>query len=214
MNDEVDKLAKVIWDYCKMRQDLVKSDAIIALGSMDLRIAEKAAELWHRNLAPVIVTSGGFGRLTGSNWTETEAKKFAEVLYSKGISKDKVLIEDNSTNTAENIRLSIDLLKLNSIQPKRLIIISQPYMERRAYVTFLKLFPNIEVFVTSPDVSYELYPTKEITKEDVLNIMVGDIQRIKLYPSKGFTIPQVIPNEVELAMNKLIKLGYYKQLIK
>ncbi len=215
MNDaEIDRLARIIWDYSQMNHRLEPADAIIAMGSMDLRVAERAAELWNKKLSPIIVASGGFGRLTSSRWTESEAQKFAKVMLAKGVPEQNILVEDRSTNAAENFEFSTEALKEKGIPPKRLIIVTKPYMERRAYATVRKLFPDIEVQLASPEISYENYPTDEIPKDLMINILVGDAQRLMLYPEKGYTIPQDTPKEVEDAMNQLIKLGYDKQLIK
>jgi len=44
--DEVDKNAKIIWDYMLMHQELKKADAILVFGSHDTRAAERGAELF------------------------------------------------------------------------------------------------------------------------------------------------------------------------
>lgn len=44
--------------------------------------------------------------------------------------------------------------------------------------------------------------------------MVGDLQRIKEYPAKGFQIEQEIPDEVWSAYETLVAAGYDKHLIK
>ena len=44
--------------------------------------------------------------------------------------------------------------------------------------------------------------------------MVGDLQRIKIYPKKGFQIFQEIPDDVWQAYKQLVNLGYDKHLIK
>ncbi len=43
---EVLSLAGQLWNYHHMNHELVKSDCILALGSHDLRVADKAAELY------------------------------------------------------------------------------------------------------------------------------------------------------------------------
>ena len=68
--------------------------------------------------------------------------------------------------------------------------------------------------VTSPQIPFDDYATPEIPFEKVINIKVGDLQRIKLYAEKGFQIYQHIPNEVWQAYEQLVKLGFDKQLIK
>jgi uncharacterized SAM-binding protein YcdF (DUF218 family) len=212
--DKVDKLAKILWDYNLMHHSLSPSEAIIALGSMDTRVAERAADIWHDKLAPIVVVSGGFGRLTGDDRSEPEAAKFKRAILQKKVPESAIIVEDKSTNMEDNFRFSMVLLE--DIKPtlSSAIVVTKPYTEKRAYATFKKIYPNIEVSLTSPLISYEEYPHGEITKELMLSILVGDTQRIKLYPAKGFTIVQEMPPIVEDAMNQLINLGYDSQLMK
>jgi hypothetical protein len=43
MSEKADELAKIIWNFSKMdKKKLEKANAILALGSMDLRVAEKS----------------------------------------------------------------------------------------------------------------------------------------------------------------------------
>ena len=78
-------------------------------------------------------------------------------------------------------------------------------MERRSLATFEKR-PGKELRVTSPQLEFEAYCNEEIPMERVINIMVGDLQRIRIYPSRGFQIEQVIPDEVGDAYEQLISL--------
>jgi uncharacterized membrane protein len=48
---------------------------------------------------------------------------------------------------------------------------------------------------------------------DVISIMVGDLQRIKVYADKGFQIHQEIPDEIWSAYEELIAAGYNRHLI-
>jgi hypothetical protein len=43
--------------------------------------------------------------------------------------------------------------------------------------------------------------------------MVGDLQRIKLYPARGWQIEQDIPDEVWQAFERFVRAGYDKYLI-
>ena len=93
------------------------------------------------------------------------------------------------------------------------ILVQKPYMERRAYATFKKRWPEKEVIVTSPQLTFEEYPYSLKPKDDVINILVGDLQRIRVYADKGFQIPQEIPANVWSACEELVKLGFSKHLI-
>ena len=79
--------------------------------------------------------------------------------------------------------------------------------------TLRRVWPEKDAIVTSPAIPFDEYPTDEIPKDDVINIIVGDLQRIMVYPGKGFKIPQEIPDDVIDAYEKLVKLGFTKHLI-
>jgi uncharacterized SAM-binding protein YcdF (DUF218 family) len=199
-----------------MNQNLEKADCILALGSHDVRVAERAAQLYLEGWAPLLVFSGGWGNLTKGIWKESEAEKFAKIVVKMGVPKEKILVENRSKNTGENIQFSYQLLKSKGVLPKNMILVQKPYMERRTYATFMKQWPDkrTKIIVTSPQIPFEQYPNEQISMEEVINIMVGDLQRIKIYPQKGFQIFQKIPKDVLRAYEKLVKLGYTKHLIK
>lgn len=206
-------LAQQLWDYHHVNQNLQKSDCILVLGSHDLRVAERGAELYLQGWAPLLIMSGGLGRLTQEMWSEPEADKFAKIALEMGVPEEALLIENKSTNTGENILFTQQLLQKENLAPERFIVVQKPYMERRSFATFKKHWPEKELIVTSPQLSMQAYPTAEITLEEVIHIMVGDLQRIKVYPEKGFQIEQEIPKEVWEAFEKLVLLGFNSHLI-
>lgn len=211
---EILTLAQKLWDYHQMKFKLEKSDCILALGSHDLRVADRAAELYLKGFAPLLVMSGGLGNFTQEIWTEKEADKFAAIAIKKGVPPQSILIENNSTNTGENILFSKKLLASKKLDPQSFIVVQKPYMERRSYATFKKHWPEKKLSVTSPQISFEEYPTDEIPLERVINIMVGDLQRIKVYPEKGYQVYQEIPMKINTAYERLIQLGFDKHLMK
>jgi uncharacterized SAM-binding protein YcdF (DUF218 family) len=208
------KLATILWDYHHMKHLVKKCDCNLVLGSHDLRVAERGAELYLQGYAPIIIFSGGLGRLTQDMWQETEAEQFAKIAIEKGVPKEAILIENKSTNTGENILFTQQLLKEHNLNPQSFIVVQKPYMERRSYATFKKHWPDKEVIVTSPQISFADYPTSKIPVEKVINIMVGDLQRIRVYAEKGFQVYQEIPKYVWQAYEQLVRLGFDKQLIK
>ena len=79
------------------------------------------------------------------------------------------------------------------------------------------MWPEKEVLVTSPQVSFDEYisgyANKEFSKDEVISIMVGDLQRIKLYAEKGFQIHQEVPHDVWAAYEELVEAGYHQRLV-
>ena len=217
MNESVRSLAQQLWDYHRLGHELVKSDAIMVLCSHDERVAERGAELFLDNWAPLLIFSGGLGVITRGLWSEPEAVRFSRIAESMGVPSERILIEDRSTNTGENVRYTQELLTSAGLDPQRFIAVQKPYMERRTYATFRKIWPEKALVVTSPQVSLDQYLDEyahsALTPEDVVAIMVGDLQRIKLYPEKGFQIPQEIPASVWAAYEELVRAGFNKYLV-
>jgi uncharacterized SAM-binding protein YcdF (DUF218 family) len=211
---EVLSLAQQLWDYHHMDHQLAKADCILALGSHDLRVADRAAELYLEGWAPLVIMSGGLGNFTQQMWTEKEADKFAAIAIQKGVPADAILIENRSTNTGENIMFTQQLLKAKGLNMQSFIVVQKPYMERRSYATFKKHWPDKELMVTSPQIAFDEYANEEIPLEKVIHIMAGDLQRIKLYPAKGFQIHQAIPDHVWDAYERLVALGFDEHLVK
>jgi len=181
-------------------------------------VAERGAELYLMGLAPLMVISGGLGKITKNLWKKTEAEKFAEIAWSMGVPEDKVLLETRSTNTGENIIFSRELICSKGIKLSSIIAVNKPYMERRSYAAIKKQWDIEKVMVTSPQIDFEeylkTYCDGEITREEVISIMVGDLQRIKIYAEKGFQIYQEIPEDVQRAYDKLVEYGFTGHLIK
>jgi len=213
-SNNVDLLAKIIWDYLHLNYKLKKVDCIFALGSIDVRIAQYSAKLFLEGYAPVIIFSGGLGRISKDIFKKSEAEMFADIAIQAGVPQEKIIVENKSSNTGENIAFTKQLLSDRGLNFKTFILVQKPYMERRTYAAFKKLWPEKRFIVTSPPISYEDYPNINISKDEFINIMVGDIQRIKFYPEKGFQIYQEIPDNVWRAYEKLVELGYTDHLIK
>jgi uncharacterized SAM-binding protein YcdF (DUF218 family) len=214
IDEEVLRLAKVLWNYHHMHHNIDKADCILALGSHDTRVADRAAELWLEKRAPYIVFSGGLGNLTSGMWSEPEADTFAKIAINLGVPNDAIYIENKSTNTGENVLFTQQLLAANGLDPEKLIVVQKPYMERRTYATVKRWWPSKELIITSPQLAFEKYPDGEITVEKVIHIMVGDLQRIRFYPEKGYQIYQEIPDDVWESYQRLVEIGYTDHLIK
>lgn len=214
---DVNKNAKIIWNYMLMHTPLEKADAIFVLCSHDTRVAERAAELFNGGYAPLVIVSGGTGKLTQDIFDKPEAEAFKDILVAGGVAEDKIIVEPNATNTGENVRFTYALLRELGKTLRSFILVQKPYMERRTYATFKKQWPDAAttITVTSPVMSYEEYMNgSSIDKELVISVMVGDLQRIREYPKLGFQIEQDIPEGVRQAYQVLMSAGYDKHLVR
>jgi uncharacterized SAM-binding protein YcdF (DUF218 family) len=217
LDNRVRLLAERIWQYHHLNHTVAKADAIVVLCSHDLAVAERGAQLFLEGWAPLLILSGGLGAITRHLWTEPEADKFAAVAIRMGVPRDRILIENQSTNTGENVAFTRRLLQDRKLDLHKIIVVQKPYMERRSYATFKKVWPELDVIVTSPQVSFDdylaRYTHEALSPDEVISIMVGDLQRIRLYPARGFQIPQDIPDDVSAAYDELVRAGFDKHLV-
>ena len=206
-----------IWDYHRLNHQLVPSDAILVLCSHDKIVAERGAQLFLEGWGPLLIFSGGLGIITRHLWKEPEANQFARIAIEMGVPAERIVVENRSTNTGENVLFTKQLLADRALDPQTFIVVQKPYMERRSYATFRNFWPAKEVRVTSPRVTLDEYLTRytndALSPADVIAIMVGDLQRIRLYPDRGFQIPQEIPDDVWHAYEELVEAGYDKYLV-
>ena len=151
-------------------------------------------------------------------WTQSEASRFARIAIAQRVPEDAVLSEDRSTNSGENLIFSRRMLAQRGVTHPRIIGVQKPYMERRLLAAFPVYWPEAEVTVTSWQQTFEEYVSGlsrwERTEEDTIHMIVGDFQRVMVYPELGYQIPQAVPQEVMQAFDALVGLGYTKQLIK
>jgi uncharacterized SAM-binding protein YcdF (DUF218 family) len=195
------KQVKTLWAYMQLNQPVTPADLIIVFGSNDIRVAEYAASLYLQGFAPRIVFSGGLGRFTESLFTKSEAEIFSDIALDMGVKKEHIFIENQSTNTGENIINSARVVTEKQLNAQRILLIQKPYMERRALASFEKQWPlNYQtVTVTSAGGSFFDYINDELSSDFVVQALIADFQRIQEYPKQGFQTEQPIPLEVTAA---------------
>ena len=209
---------QTVWDYLGMHQAPEKADVIVGFGNFNTNIARRAAELYLQGLAPVVLFTGGLGRNTEGLLPEPEAVRFARVAMECGVPEMAILMEPDSTNTAENILFTRRMLEEKGIAHDRILGVHQPFMERRIFAAMGVYWPEPRFTVTSPQVTIPEYledaKKQGVTENAAVSVIVGDFQRMDLYAKKGYQIPQYIPPEAWDAFHRLVKMGYDKQLAK
>ena len=218
LNAEVLENAEVVWDYHRMRHELRTCDVIVVLCSNDLRVADYSVEVSARAPSRWLVFTGGIahqGDLLATGWDRPEATVFAERAVERGLDPRWVLLEQQATNTGENFEFSGALLRERGVAHRSALVVGKPFMERRAFATGRLRWPSVELVMTSPPIPFLEYLTGGARPADeIIQVMVGDLQRIDLYGKQGFQIPQVIPPPVQAAYERLIALGYDKHLLR
>ncbi|MEV5570372.1 YdcF family protein [Spirillospora sp. NPDC052269] len=204
---------ETLWDYHQMHHVARPSDVGIGLGSHDLGVATFAAELYHRGMFPRIVFTGANAPTTVERFPRGEAVHYREHALELGVPDEVIHVEPRATNTGQNIEFTRGLLAAQDIEVGSAILISRPYQQRRAYSTAKKLWPELEIICASRPLPLDEYVESIGDANRVINMLVGDTQRIVEYPKRGFAIPQDMPDDVEAAYQHLVEAGFTSRLI-
>jgi uncharacterized SAM-binding protein YcdF (DUF218 family) len=207
LHHSIIRAASELWNYHRLHELLLPADGILVFGSNDLRVADHAAELYHRGMASWILFTGGRGRMT-EHWPDTEAACFAARAKTHGVPDEVVYCEPNATHTGENILFSREMMARHSLDSKHVIVLQKPYMERRTRASIEKHWPELSFRVSSPPIPMDQYPNDSIGMDDLIHAMVGDLFRIIDYADKGLSTAQIIPSRVHDAYHHLMDAGY------
>ncbi len=213
MSRSPEALAEILWNYHRYFVPTDQADVIIGLGSYDLRVADRCAEMFYAGVSSRIVFTGSLGNWTREKWDRPEAEVFAERALERGVPEEAIFRETEATNIGENISLTRRLLESQGTEVRKIVVVTKPNTIRRAFATASKVWPEIEWFTDCPQFQFTAQPMAEHPLEALINEMVGDIERIQKYPELGFQIPQKIPEEVRAACLRLIEAGFNKHSV-
>jgi hypothetical protein len=210
MTTDDQKDARMLFDYLSLRDPEAPGDAVIGFGHFDLKIPRRCLELHRQGLVPLIIFSGGVGAGT-ADLGQAEARAFLEEARTQGgVDEDAIVIEDQSTNTGENVEATTRLLA-DEGRPlgseggiRTALIVANAYRQRRVDLTCRLHHPGVRWINTPPATSFEeereMYASKG---QDLVRLLVGEIQRLLDYPARGFCLRADVPREVRAAHERL-----------
>ena len=126
---------------------------------------------------------------------------------------EAIRVEPKAANTGQNITFSRELLAEAGIAVESLLLISKPYMERRSYATCRKLWPEVEVVCASEPLELDDYIKSIGDEKLVVDMLVGDLQRVIEYPKLGFAVEQDVPGDVSSAYERLLDAGFDSRVV-
>jgi len=198
----MDKVAlNKLYQYIAMKQKLGKANLILGLGSFDLRVAHHCAQLYVNGYADHLLFSGGVGNGSG-NLNEPEAMAYKKIVLANypEIAENKILTEPNSTNTGENIELTINELQKHNLYDKlqTVILVTSPVRQRRAHLTFTKHLPNIMLFSSPPKSDYNKdFKYYKNHGQDLDALIKDEMMKINKYPDLGYISETKIPESIK-----------------
>ncbi|MFI1916041.1 YdcF family protein [Nocardia sp. NPDC020380] len=206
---------ETLWDYNQIHHEPRPVDVGIGLGGHDFGVATYTADLYHAGTFPLIVFTGANAPTTVDLFPRGEAVHFRERAIELGVPAEAILVEPDATNTGDNIDFTRALLNergyLDSI--KSVMLISRPYQQRRSYAICRKRWPEVDVVCGSLPLALDDYVASIGDVDRVMNTLVGDTQRIWVYPTKGWAIEQDVPTDVRAAYSRLVNAGFTRRLL-
>lgn len=201
-------------------------DLMVIMGSSDNIVPIKAAELYHKlvknNPNLKIVTSGKWGTHAGMSqmYGDPEAVRYQKILMENGVPEDVIFIEPRSTNSGENIQFSRHIIEEEKLLHRNVLLIQVPYLQRRGGETFVEQYPweydkeekafkkvsgvtlkdhGIEHLISWASYVPQVYGKSAAEVFAVAKNTLGDLNRLRDYPSLGFFKAVDMPQDVQEA---------------
>ncbi|MEU8666062.1 YdcF family protein [Streptomyces anulatus] len=205
--------ARRIWNYHQMSHTLQPCSVAIGLGSHDLGVADTSVDLYKRGMVPLLLFTGATSPTTRKRMPRGEAVHYRERALELGVPSAAVLVEPRARNTGENIRFSREVLEEKGVEVTSVLLISKPYEERRAYATARKLWPEVEIVSASTPMALDEYVDSIGDARLVIDMLMGALQRLMIYPDQGYMISQPVPTDVSEAYQRLRQAGFTSRLL-
>lgn len=175
-----------ISDYLFIEDQDQKGDIALVFGIRDWdNPLEKAIDLYLSKMVSKIIFTGGINRNSG----EHEARNMYKEAIKRGIDEKDLLLEDEASNTLENVIFSRKILEDKNLFKNINIIcaVMANIHARRALMTLKKNMPSNIIIKSCP----YIYKRFGVTKENWMNTETGnrvvkkELDKINIYLKKG-----------------------------
>lgn len=182
-------------------------DAVMGFGTFDLTLPVFCGDAFFRNRAKKIIFTGGIGAGTADlglpeadAWAQTALAAFPE------LRREHLILENGSTNTAENIQFTAALLARDypdfqfGAGLHHAIVVASPSRLRRVKLTLQQLQPRLRITRALPPVDFAReFRVHESKGIPYLAHLTGELDRIVDYPARGWIAAEPLPVAVAKA---------------
>ncbi len=205
----IEEAIKTFSNYLNIKDEPEPSDVIFILGGSTLGPTQKALELYKKGYAPIIAFIAKDGKFSGTNkWGMPEFEMYKRELAKNGVPENAMISEGIGTNTFVEVKAAIPFIKKHGIDPRKIILVSRPFHQRRALATFEGQYPSIKYINCPADEPLDIKDPE--TKER----LVDEAERLLDYAKKGDIKKQEIsPSLLRAAVTirkELKRLGTYQ----
>lgn len=188
-----------VFDYLALTHEIGPSDAIMCFGSRDPHVPQRAAELFHGGVAPLVLTTGGVTLSDG----RCEAEVFADELERRGVPRHRIVVERDSGHTGDNVRLGVAALQERHGAVASIVSVAWPFAARRCVGTLARHHP--EMMVRSAPAFSRPGERSPFTGHTARRA-VEQLSRVTLYAEQGVIVVPEPPRVVTRAAETLHEL--------
>jgi uncharacterized SAM-binding protein YcdF (DUF218 family) len=185
MMNQYSSTIEAISDLLFIDTPLDTVDLIFVFGHQWIQTMSEVKSLYDKGISQKILISGHGPRKDRS---ESEALKFVKKGIELGIPEAAFLLEENATNTRDNIQFSIPLIEaaLGFASISRILFVCKAFHARRVLMTARRFYPG--------HIQYLFYPVKDeraIEKGNwwqdsvAFERVMAELRRIADYALKG-----------------------------
>lgn len=172
-----------ISEYLFLADQPEPCDLIIVFGGKRLERAEKAADLYLAGYAPRILFTGGDKRETGI----AEAIVLRNHAVSLDVAESACMVETDSTNTLENVRMSVPLVdaEMGWRHMRGVILVSAPYHMKRVKQVLARSVPREVKIYCCPDGRTDITAENWWHSPEGQNQVYRELEKVRRYALQG-----------------------------
>lgn len=157
-----------------------RADAIVVLSGDTGARLEQGVELFRQGYAQWLILVGG-----GQQGSPSAAEVMSRQAREMGVPPSRMMTVERSTSTREDALYTRDLMAQRGL--KSAILVTSPYHERRASLTFAKAFEGTGVSVSAYPVRDDLWhPDSWWQQDTTLRLTIIELAKLLYYKLNGY----------------------------
>jgi len=172
-----------ISEYLFCEDELAPADLILLFGGKRRERAERAAELYKAGWAPRILITGGDKREAGICEAELQKSWCVEM----GVPAEQISVECQSTNTLENVRMSVAEVEkqVGWANIANVILVTAPHHLRRVKQTVAHYIPKATKITCFPDTRADITRDNWWHTPEGQELIYRELEKVRRYANQG-----------------------------
>lgn len=217
-NEQILKHACILYEFLSYRSNHIPEslECVIGLGSADIGIANVCYNFAKQYHIKQVIFTGKGGKNSAYQGNSEAYKMRNEFLNKSTISDVNIILEEEATNTYENIYYIKEYV--NCLDVKKILLIGKPYQMQRCQAICTNQISNeIQLYFSSSVMSLEQYidyneEENILSADKIIQELVDEVSHL-IIGSKYLILSHVeIPNDIIDSYTYLLNHGFQNRL--